>query len=71
MSEQEQTQANLIKLKLESIPYPITAAYVGKLLNMEKSLVNRLFSKFPNLFEKLECSPPLWRVRAPVSNINE
>jgi hypothetical protein len=62
----------LIREALASKAYPITAAYIAQLKNLDKSAVNRLLHANPTQFEKLECQPPLWRVLpATVSTVAE
>ena len=59
-----QQRVQLITDALASVSYPITAGYIAKLKNLDKSAVNRtLHSRANDLFEKLECVPPLWRLR--------
>lgn len=49
---------------IASKPYPITAAYIGQLTNLDKSAINKvLYAGKATLFEQLECVPPLWRNR--------
>jgi hypothetical protein len=58
-------QTAQIRAALESKPYPITAQYIAELSGLDKKIVNRLLSMNENAttFEKLACSPPLWRIR--------
>lgn len=56
---------SLIVTALGSKPYPITAQYIAKLMNLDKKAVNRVLAANQGQFEKLDCSPPLWRIRVP------
>jgi hypothetical protein len=52
----------LVQATLNSIPYPITAGFIGKKTGLDKTAVNKVLYAGNNVqFEQLECLPPLWR----------
>lgn len=62
MAQLESTQR--VQQAIASVQYPITAAYIEQLSNLDKSTVNKiLYAGKATLFEQLECKPPLWRNR--------
>ena len=54
---------NQMKQAVQSVPYYITGNYIAKLINVDKSIVNSALYKYRTIFEKVECIPPLWKLK--------